>query len=134
MTGTITKVLVDTSIWSRHLRSPNSHLVALLRSERVVMHPFVIAELSLYLWPDRMTVLATLEDMPTATVAGLEEVRELIEIRSLYDKGIGVVDAHLLTSIILSPIPTELWTADSNLADAADTLGVLSPLPLPRVQ
>jgi predicted nucleic acid-binding protein len=134
MTGTITKVLVDTSIWSRHLRSPNSHLVALLKSERVVMHPFVIAELSLYSWPDRMTVLATLEDMPTATVAGLEEVRELIEIRSLYDKGIGLVDAHLLSSTILSPIPAELWTADSNLAEAADTLGVLSPLPIPRVQ
>jgi len=134
MTGTITKVLVDTSIWSRHLRSPNSHLVALLKSERVVMHPFVIAELSLYSWSDRLTVLATLEDMPTATVAGLEEVREMIEIRSLYDKGIGLMDAHLLSSIILSPIPTELWTADSNLAEAADTLGVLSPLPLPRIK
>ncbi|MGA2808780.1 MAG: PIN domain-containing protein [Terracidiphilus sp.] len=134
MTGTITKVLVDTSIWSRHLRSPNSHLMALLKSGRVVMHPFVIAELSLYSWPDRMTVLAMLEDMPTATVAGLEEVRDLIEIRSLYDKGIGLVDAHLLSSIILSPIPTELWTADSNLAEAANTLGVLSTLPLPRVQ
>ena len=134
MTGTITKVLVDTSIWSRHLRSPNSHLVALLKSERVVMHPFVIAELSLYSWPDRLTVLATLEDMPTATVAGLEEVREMIEIRSLYDIGIGLVDAHLLSSIILSPIPTELWTADSNLAEAADTLGVLSTFPLPRIQ
>jgi predicted nucleic acid-binding protein len=134
MTGTITKVLVDTSIWSRHLRSPNSHLVALLKSERVVLHPFVIAELSLYSWPDRITFLATLEDMPTATVAGLKEVRELIEIRSLYDKGIGLVDAHLLSSAILSPIPTELWTADSNLAEAADTLGVLSTLPLPRVQ
>jgi hypothetical protein len=134
MTGTITKVLVDTSIWSRHLRSENSHLVALLKSERVVMHPFVIAELSLYSWPDRMTVLATLEDMPTATVASLGEVRELVEIRSLYDKGIGLLDAHLLSSIILSPIPSELWTADTNLADAANTLGVLSTLPLPRVQ
>ena len=134
MTGPITKVLVDTSIWSRHLRSENSHLVALLNSERVVMHPFVIAELSLFSWPDRMTVLATLEDMPTATVASLEEVRELIEIRSLNDKGIGLVDAHLLSSIILSPIPTELWTADTNLAEAANTLGVPSALPLPRVQ
>jgi hypothetical protein len=134
MTGAVTKVLVDASIWSRHLRSPNSHLVALLKSERVVMHPFVIAELSLYSWPDRIAVLAILEDMPTTTVAGLEEVRELIEIRSLYDKGIGLVDAHLLSSTILSPIPTELWTADSKLAEAADTLGVLSPLPLPRVQ
>jgi hypothetical protein len=134
MTGTITKVLVDTSVWSRHLRSTNSHLVALLKSERVVMHPFVIAELSLYSWPDRTTVLATLEDMPPATVAGLEEVRELIEIRSLYNKGIGLVEAHLLCSIVLSPIPTELWTADSNLAEAAETLGVLSTLPMPRVQ
>jgi hypothetical protein len=108
--------------------------MALLKSGRVVMHPFVIAELSLYSWPDRMTVLAMLEDMPTATVAGLEEVRDLIEIRSLYGKGIGLVDAHLLSSTILSPIPTELWTADSNLAEAANTLGVLSTLPLPRVQ
>ena len=81
-----------------------------------------------------MTVLATLEDMPTATVARLEEVRELIEIRSLYDKGIGLIDAHLLSSIVISPTPTELWTADTNLADAANTLGVLSSLPLPRVQ
>lgn len=134
MTHATTKVLVDTSIWSRHLRSRNPHLVALLNSERVVMHPFVIAELSLYSWPDRMTVLATLEDMPSALVASLEEVREVIEIRSLYDKGIGLVDAHLLASVILSPIPTDLWTADTNLADAANTLGVPSSLPLPRVQ
>jgi hypothetical protein len=107
---------------------------ALLKSERVVMHPYVIAELSLYSWPDRTTVLATLEDMPAAMVADLKEVREIIEVRSLYDKGIGLVDAHLLSSVILSPIPTELWTADSGLADAADTMGVLFTLPLPRVQ
>lgn len=134
MTGAITKVLVDTSVWSRHLREANPHLMALLKSERVVMHPFVIAELSLYSWPDRMSVLATLEDMPTAIVASLEEVRELIEIRSLYDRGIGLVDAHLLSSIILSPITTELWTADINLAAVANALGVLSTLPIPRVQ
>jgi predicted nucleic acid-binding protein len=134
MTGAATKVLVDTSIWSRHLRSESSHLVALLKSESVVVHPFVVAELSLHSWPDRMTVLATLDDMPTATVASLEEVRELIEIRSLYDKGLGLIDAHLLCATILSPVPTELWTADNNLADAANSLGILSALPLPRVQ
>jgi predicted nucleic acid-binding protein len=134
MTGAATKVLVDTSIWSRHFRSENSHLVALLKSDRVVMHPFVIAELSLYSWPDRMTVLATHEDMPKVIVASLEEVRELIEIRTLYDKGIGLIDAHLLSSIFISPIPTELWTADANLASAAKALGVLSTLPLPRLQ
>lgn len=134
MTGPATKVLVDTSIWSRHLRSTNGHLVGLLKSERVVIHPYVIAELSLYSWTDRLTVLATLEDMPRALVASLEEVRELIEIRSLYDKGIGLVYAHLLASIVLSPVPTELWTVDSNLAEAADSLGVLSSLPPPRIQ
>ncbi len=134
MTGIITKALVDTGIWSRRLRSPNPHLMTLLKSGRVVMHPFVIAELSLYSWPDRMTVLAMLEDMPKATVAGLEEVRDLIAIRSLYNKGIGLVDAHPLSSAVLSPIPTDLWTADSNLAEAAKTLGVLSNLPLPGVE
>jgi hypothetical protein len=99
-----------------------------------VVHPFVIAELSLHSWPDRMTVLATLDDMPAAIVANLDEVRNLIEIRSLYDKGLGLIDAHLLCSTILSPVPTELWTADTYLADAAHTLGILSALPLPRVQ
>lgn len=134
MTRAATKVLVDTSIWSRHLRSANSHLAALLKSDRVVMHPFVIAELSLHSWTDRMTVLATLDDMPRAVVASLEEVREIIEIRSLFDKGIGLVDAHLLASVILALLPTELWTADANLADAAETLGVLCTLPVVRVQ
>ncbi len=134
MTEILPKVLVDTSIWSRHFRSENVHLIALLKSERAVVHPVVIAELFLYSWPDRMRVLATLEDMPTAILASLEEVRELIEIRSLYDKGIGLVDAHLLSSVVLAPIPTELWTADTHLADAATTLGVLSTLPLPRFQ
>lgn len=91
-----TKVLVDTSIWSRHFRRENPHLTALLRNGRVVMHSFVIAEISLHSWPDRMTVLAMLEDMPTASIANLDEVRELIELRSLHGKGIGLVDAHLL--------------------------------------
>ena len=89
MTGIITKALVDTGIWSRRLRSPNPHLMTLLKSGRVVMHPFVIAELSLYSWPDRMTVLAMLEDMPKATVAGLEEVRDLIAIRSSTTKALA---------------------------------------------
>ena len=98
------------------------------------MSPFVNAELSLYSWPDRMTVLAMLEDMPTATVASLAEVRAPIEIPSLYDKGFGVFDAHLLSSIVLSPITTELRIPDTNLADAANTLGVLSTLPPPTIQ
>jgi len=134
MRGTATKVLVDTSIWSRHLRSENSHLVALLTGERVVVHPFVIAELSLHIWPDRTTLLATLEDMPAALVASLEEVRDLIEIRSLYDKGIGLIDAHLLASTIFSPSPTELWTADANLAGVANALGLAYAPPSPHVQ
>lgn len=101
------------------------------------MHPFIVAEIALVSWPvsgpDRMTVLAMLEDMPLVPVATLEEVRELIEARSLHDKGIGLVDAHLLSSVIILPVPVKLWTADANLADAAKSLGVLSDL-APHIQ
>lgn len=134
MTPVSTPILADTNIWTRHLRSQNPQLTAFLRNGRVMMHPFIVAELSLVSWPDRMTVLAILEDLPSAPVATMEEVRELIDLRSLYDKGIGLVDAYLLSSVIISPLPIELWTADASLASAAKSLGVLSSFAMPRTQ
>jgi predicted nucleic acid-binding protein len=129
MTQARTLILVDTNIWVDHFASANKYLKELLESERVVTHPFVTAELALGSLPDRMVTMALLEALPELPVAELEEVRELIEVRSLYGKGIGFVDAHLLASLLIAAVPTEIWTDDRNLADSARRLGVLARPP-----
>ena len=61
--------------------------------------------------------------MPSATLASLEEVWEMIEIQSLYHKGLGLVDAHLLASVSLTA-GAGLWTRDRRLGRAAGRLGL----------
>ena len=39
-------ILVDTSVWVDHLRSPEPRLDSLLRNRRVLLHPFVLGELA----------------------------------------------------------------------------------------
>jgi hypothetical protein len=39
-------ILVDTSIWIDHLRETNGALVALLQSDAVGVHPWIIGELA----------------------------------------------------------------------------------------
>ena len=51
------------------------------------------------------------------------EVRQMIEARRLCSLGIGLIDAHLLASVLISP-PTRLWTRDKPLRKAAERLGV----------
>jgi hypothetical protein len=62
-------------------------------------------------------------------VAKLNEVRQMIEERSLYSKGIGLTDAHLIASCLMTP-GTRLWTRDSSLEKVAKALGILASLPV----
>jgi hypothetical protein len=62
-------------------------------------------------------------------VAELHEVRQLIEVRKLYTLGIGLVDAHLVASLIIVQTPTELWTEDDKLTRIAEKLGFLANPP-----
>ncbi len=39
-------ILVDTSVWIDHLRQSEAELVTALESEQVLIHPFVIGELT----------------------------------------------------------------------------------------
>jgi len=59
-------------------------------------------------------------------VAGAGEVSQLIESAQLYGRGLSLVDAHLLASVMLTPGST-LWTRDKRLAAIAGALGVLHP-------
>ncbi len=40
-------ILADTSIWIDHLRNRNSEMEKLLIAGQIVMHPFIVAEISL---------------------------------------------------------------------------------------
>ena len=129
MTPTETPILIDTNIWIQHFKSENKELSALLEVGRVVMHPFIVAELALGGLRDRMMTLSSLELLPELPVAELHEVRQLIEVRKLYTQGIGIVDAHLIASLMIVQIPTGLWTDDEGLTRVAEKLGLLANPP-----
>jgi hypothetical protein len=56
-------------------------------------------------------------------VAQLSEVRRMIEAHSMFQRGIGLVDAHLIASIFITP-HTVLWSRDKRLRDVAQNLGL----------
>src|SRR5262249_26710093 len=98
-------------------------LAALLDTESVLLHPFVLGELALGSFRRRELVLNSLQVLPQALVAMHEEVLDFIEKDALYGVGIGYVDAHLLASARLAP-GTLVWTRDKRLHIAADKLGL----------
>lgn len=120
-------ILVDTSVWINHLRHVDSALVNLLNTGRVLAHPFVIGELALGNLRQRDVILDTLNNMPRAKIATDEEVLAFINQSKLYGLGVGYIDAHLLTSVRLTP-NTLLWTHDKCLSVAANQFGLLAAL------
>jgi predicted nucleic acid-binding protein len=120
-------ILADTSIWIDHLRSGNKELRKHLHEGNIVIHPFVIAELALGSLQERTQTLALLDLLPQVRVAQLNEVRLTIEARSLYSRGIGLIDAHLIASVLIDP-PTLLWTRDKQLRKLAAGLGIHASL------
>ncbi|HZL52718.1 MAG TPA: type II toxin-antitoxin system VapC family toxin [Terracidiphilus sp.] len=121
-------ILADTSVWVDHFRSGDDELRKQLINQHILMHPFIVAELALGSLPQRAKTLSFLEQLPSLTVARLDEVRKLIEVRSLYTRGIGLIDTHLIASVFLNP-STVLWTRDKRLSDIAKTLGIHANLP-----
>jgi len=75
-----------------------------------------------------LKTLAWLDFLPRVRIAQIGEVREMIEIRSLYSRGIGLTEAHLIASCLIDP-PTLLWTNDKRLSTVAESLGIAAVLP-----
>jgi predicted nucleic acid-binding protein len=114
-------ILADTSVWIDHLRSGNQELQQLLDQGQIVIHPFVIAELALGSLRESTKTLALLDLLPQVQVAQTNEVRLTIEARRLYSLGIGLIDAHLIASVLINP-STLLWTKDKCLRKVAARL------------
>lgn len=62
--------------------------------------------------------ISRLDDLPSAPVAAIQELRRMVESHLLHNRGIGVVDARLLASTMLSGTAS-LWTANRRLNDVA---------------
>jgi predicted nucleic acid-binding protein len=120
-------ILADTSVWVDHLRSGDARLAAELNRSAILMHPFVAGELALGSHSQRTKVLREIDSLPVAQVARGEEVRLLIERRSLFGRGIGYIDAHLLAAVFLTP-DALLWTRDKRLRTAAESFGIHASL------
>jgi hypothetical protein len=55
-------------------------------------------------------------------------VRQMIEAHALHNRGICLVDAHLVAAVLIHP-GTQLWTRDNSLRKIAASLGILLSLP-----
>jgi predicted nucleic acid-binding protein len=121
-------ILADTTIWIDHFRSENKEMRLLLDRKAVAIHPFIVAELALASLRDRAKTLEWLDFLPRVHVAQIVEVRRMIEMRSLYSRGIGLIDAHLIASCLIDP-PTLLWTKDQRLSNVAESLGIAAGIP-----
>jgi hypothetical protein len=117
-------ILADTSIWVDYLRSGNPNMEKSLSQGQIVMHPFIVAEIALGSLRNRRKRLDELEALLEVRVAKLGEVRHMIESRTLYGQGIGLTDAHLLASCLMTP-GTQLWTLDGAMKKAAQSLGIV---------
>lgn len=115
-------ILVDTSLWVDHLRHGSRILASLLEAEGVLTHPFVIGELACGQLRNRGEILRLLTTLPSASVAGHDDVLSLVEAHRLHGRGIGWIDAHLLASTLLSH--ARLMTLDRRLARLASTMRV----------
>jgi predicted nucleic acid-binding protein len=116
-------ILVDTSVWVDHLRASNAILAKLLGRNEALAHPFVTGEIALGNLRQRAAVLRALLRLPSAIVATDAEVLHFIEVRGLFGRGIGYVDAHLLAAASLTP-GARLWTYDKRLLELAARWGL----------
>lgn len=115
-------VIVDTSVWRKYLAGVASTrgLGQLLDDDGVLLHPFVLGELTLGGLSDREASL--FRRLPEVPVVDHVEIMAFVRERRLTRKGIGWVDAHLLASALITD--ARLWSADRALVSAARSLGV----------
>lgn len=115
-------ILVDTSIWIDHIRTPNSRLIGLLDAQQVGVHPWVVGELACGNLAHRANTLYLLRSLPRIAVASDDEVLFFIEKHGIAGKGVGYLDMHLLAAAALGSL--KIWTRDRRLREVAALLGL----------
>ena len=85
------------------------------------MHPFVTGELACGNLNNRAELLSRLQNLPAVPAATDTEVLFFTERQQLMGRGIGYIDAHLLTATALAS-SVRLWARDLRLQIAAASL------------
>jgi predicted nucleic acid-binding protein len=111
-------ILPDTSTWIEHLDSPDPKLSEALLEDQVLVHPWVLGELSLADFKRRAEFLGQLSLQSEAPVIHERELMKLIEKERLRDSGIGWVDCQILASALA--MRANLMTHDKALKRAWD--------------
>lgn len=112
-------VLVDTSVWVEHFRNGQPALAQLLAVDAVLIHPWVVAELTCGTPPaPRRRTLDDIARLRPAVQASQAELLDFIERERLHGLGCGMVDVALLAGTLLTP-RARLWTLDKRLAALA---------------
>lgn len=109
-------VLVDSSVWIDHLKTPDLRLGKALLDEDVLVHPWVLGELCLHDVRRRRELLRELGCHSQAPVIAEALVLKLIEEKKLSDSGVGWVGCQLMASAFA--MEANLWTHDMALKRA----------------
>ncbi len=117
-------ILVDTSIWVDHLHRRNTSLIELMSHGEVATHAMIVGELALGTVADRSSFLRAISRLTRLPTARHDELLLLVDTRHLYGRGVNLVDAHLLASVLISD--SVVWTRDRRLQAAAAELDVLA--------
>jgi predicted nucleic acid-binding protein len=115
-------MLVDTSVWIDHVRRPVAHLVALLETGGVTVHPFVIGELACGHLKPRAILTRMLGRLPRVPTVDHGEALQFLEQHKLAGRGVGWIDVHLLASARMADVA--LWTRDRRMAAVAREIGL----------
>jgi predicted nucleic acid-binding protein len=118
-------VLVDTSVWIRFLNGSEPYagqLDVLLERGLAAGHELVYGELLMGSGSKRANLLDEFKWLPQIKSANHEMVVRHISVLKLSGRGIGWIDAHLLTSTVQNG--SLLWTASLKLNLIADEIGV----------
>jgi predicted nucleic acid-binding protein len=126
-------VLIDTSVWRYFFagRAAARRLGTLLDEEGIVlMHPLVLGELVLGGLSSEQEHL--LQRLPTVERVPYDEVLSFIRRRRLVRRGIGWVDAEIITSGLTSG--AEVWSFDGAFVTVAAELGAAFEAKRPSTQ
>jgi predicted nucleic acid-binding protein len=115
-------ILADTTIWVDHFRAADPHLADLLNQDEILVHPWTIGEIACGSFANRVRAIEFLQNQPQASPASHEEVLLFLNAHSAFGRGIGYVDAHLLTAALA--IRCKLWTRDKRMGEIAQQLNL----------
>ena len=115
-------ILADTSVWVDHLRAPDPHLSSLPNRDEILVHPWTIGEIACGSFANRKRVIEFLQGLPQLNPASHDEVLLFLDGQQAFGKGIGYVDANLLTSALVEKC--KVWTKDKRMGAIAAQLSL----------